>query len=102
MALSSLAGLLVSIGMVHWSGETEPFFGPFNLRHAMISLVGGGVCLLFWFASGACVVIAVRKNWWPPVSLALILLVLFGLLLSIIVASIYLSDRQHWMEHGSF
>ena len=102
MALSSLAALLASIGMVYWSGETEPFFGPFNLRHAMISLVGGGACLLFWLAWGAGLVIAVRKTWWPPVSLALILLVLFGLLLSTIVVFSYLGDRQNWVEHGPF
>ena len=32
MALSSLAMLLVSIGMVYWSGDTEPFFGHLIFR----------------------------------------------------------------------
>ncbi len=102
MALSSLAMLLVSIGMVYWSGDTEPFFGPFDLQAAVISLVGGGVCLLFWLTWGAGIVIAVRKNWWPPVSLALISLVLFGLLLGAIVVFSYLGDRQNWAEHAPF
>ena len=102
MAFSALLGLPASLWLVYWSGETEPFFGPFNARHAVISIFGGGVGLLFWIVWAACNVVAVWKRWWSSPSLGLILLALIGLLLNVIVVYSYLGDRQNWIENGPF
>ena len=102
MTITAVVAMVASLWMVYWSGETEPFFGPFNLRHAAISLVGGGVGLLFWIAWGGLVVLAVRNRWVPTIPLALMLLVLFGLLLNGIVVYSYLGDRHNWIENGPF
>ncbi|MGB7346653.1 MAG: hypothetical protein WBD20_20695 [Pirellulaceae bacterium] len=96
MTYSACVALVTSGGMALWSGETEPFFGPFNLRDAVISLVGGGIVFLFWIGWGGSIVFAVRQRWIPPVALASLLLALLGLLLCWMVVFGYLGDRQSW------
>ena len=102
MTFSALLSLPASLWLVYWSGESEPFSGPFNARHAAISILGGGVGLLFWIAWAACNAVAVWKRWWSSASLGLILLALFGLLLNVIVVYSYLGDRYNWIENGPF
>ncbi len=88
--------------MVLWSAETEPFFGPFSLGDAAISLLGGGIAFLFWIGWAGSIVFAVRQRWIPPVALAFLLLALLGLLLSWAVIFDYLSDRQSWATSSPF
>ena len=106
MPISAFAAVVASIWLARWNAGTEPFFGPFNLQHAAISLIGGGVGILFWIAWGVAIGLAVRKRWLPSISLAFLLLVLFGLLVNGITVYSYLIDRQTWMnwveERGPF
>ena len=102
MALTALAGLAATFWLSYWSAEREPFFGPFNARHAAINLVGGGIGLLFWIAWATCHVVAVRKRWWSTASFGLMLLAGLGLFLNAIVVHGYLGDRQNWIKNGPF
>ena len=83
-------------GMALWSGETEPFFGPFSLRDALISLVGGGIAFLFWLGWIGSMLVAVCRRWLPTAALAFLLLAVPGLLLSWMVVFGYLGDRESW------
>ncbi|EMI41041.1 hypothetical protein [Rhodopirellula sp. SWK7] len=102
MSYSACVAFVASGGIALWSAETEPFIGPFNLRDAIISLVGGGIAFLFWIGWGGGIVFAVRRRWIPPVSLAFLLLALLGLLLSWMVIFGYLGDRQSLAASAPF
>jgi len=102
MTFSALVGLPASFWLAYWSGDAEPFFGPFNARHAAISIVGGGIGLLFWSAWAVCNVVAIMKRWWSTATLGLMLLAVLGLFLNAIVVYGYIGDRQNWIENGPF
>lgn len=96
MSYAACVAIVASVGMVLWSAETEPFFGPFRFRDAAISLLGGGTAFLFWIGWAGNIVFAVHQRWIPPLALAFLLLALLGLLLSWTVIFDYLGDRQSW------
>lgn len=102
MSYSAFVAFVVSSGLALWSGETEPFTGPFDLRDAILSLVGGGIAFLFWVSWAGSIVLAVRRRWIPPAALAFLLLALLGLLLSWMVVLGYLGDRQSWATNAPF
>ena len=87
---------IVSLGLVGWSCEVEPFFGPFNLRQALISLVGGGIGIVFWIVWAGGVGYALVRRWVPLWMTILFLLALVGLALNGIVIFEFLDDRQNW------
>ncbi|MEM6471959.1 MAG: hypothetical protein AAF802_20535 [Planctomycetota bacterium] len=98
MTSSAMVALFVSFNLAVWSAGMEPFYGPFNLTHAVVSLVGGGAVLIFWFAWTVGLLIAVSKRTIPLTALFLLLLSIPGLLLGTMVVVGYLADRSDWHD----
>ena len=95
LTLFAIIGAIAPFPLMVWSGETEPFFGPFNLAHAAISWIGGflGVAWICWYAY---ICFAVFWGWFRKGALffGFIALVFGGL--SLLVLYFYLEDRNSW------
>ena len=99
MRASAIVMTIVTLVLAGWSIESEPFFGPFDLQQAMISVVGGGFGMLFWIAWAGGFGYAVMRRW-VPISIWLILIILLAFIgfgLNYIVVFDYLGDRENWV-----
>ncbi len=79
MLVSAIVASLATLVVFVWAGEQEPFYGAFDVVDALLMLVAAGSLVGFWFIWSASTVCAVRRKWWTPATLFLLLIaVLFG------------------------
>jgi hypothetical protein len=95
LTVAAIFGAIAPVPLIFWSGETEPFFGPFYWPHAAISSLGA-VIGSAWIAWYAYICFAVSRGWLEKIALLFgVVATLFGGL-SFFVLYMYLADRCVW------
>lgn len=95
LSLAAIVGAIAPFPLIFWTGETEPFYGPYYWPHAAISSLGA-VIGFTWLAWYAYICFAVSRGWLRKSAILFVVVAMLFGGLSFFVLYVYLADRIVW------